>query len=122
VNSKSVVALEAVEGDLRAAISHYATWRSDAKSHLLEKYDETVSWIEWNPDLFPRKFGAVQRAIIKRSYYIVYFIQEAERTVVLAVLDGRTRPGQIRNLVKKRTPKAKGSSRRKTKPSRPNAD
>jgi plasmid stabilization system protein ParE len=99
VNSKPVVALEEVEADLKSAIAHYESWRSDAKAHLLALYDETISWIEWNPDLFPRKFNRVQRAILKRSYYVVYFLQESERTLVLAVLDGRRRPSEIRGIV-----------------------
>jgi len=102
VNSKPVVALEDVEADLKSAIAHYESWRSDAKAHVLALYDETIRWIEWNPDLFPRKIGRVQRAILKRSYYIVYFLQESERTVVLAVLDGRRMPSEIRGIVRQR--------------------
>jgi hypothetical protein len=62
-------------------------------------YTETTSWIAWNPELFPVVFGRIQRAILKHSYYIVYFIQEKERTIVLAVLDGRMKPSSIRKLV-----------------------
>jgi plasmid stabilization system protein ParE len=102
VNSKPVFALESVREDLKGAITHYLTWRSDGKEHILGKYKETVSWIEWNPELFPRVFGPVQRAILKQSYYIVYFLQEVDRTVILAVLDGRMGPKSIRNLVSQR--------------------
>jgi hypothetical protein len=92
VNSKPVEALPEVAADLIAAARHYQSWRSDGQEHLLQKYEETVSWIAWNPDLFPRKFGAVQRVVLKQSYYVVYFIQEPTRSVVLAVLDGRDDP------------------------------
>ena len=102
MNSKPVFALREVESDLGAAIAHYQSWRSDGKVHVLRLYDETISWIEWNPDLFPRKLGRVQRAILKRSYYIVYFIQEPNRTIVLAVLDGRRKPSEIRAIVRTR--------------------
>jgi len=102
VNSKPVFALVEVESDLQSATAHYEGWRSDGKAHLLALYDETIRWIEWNPDLFPKKFGRVQRAILKRSYYIVYFIQEPETTVVLAVLDGRRKPSEIRAKVRTR--------------------
>lgn len=102
MNSKPVFALGEVEADVEDAVAHYESWRSDGKAHVLSLYEETISWIEWNPDLFPKKFGPVQRAILKRSYYIVYFIQEAERTVVLAVLDGRRKPSEIRAIVKTR--------------------
>jgi hypothetical protein len=102
VNSKPVFALEEVELDLKCAIAHYESWRSDGKPHILALYDETVRWIEWNPDIFPRKFGRIQRAILKRSFYIVYFVQEPNRTVVLGVLDGRRKPAEIRGIVSQR--------------------
>ena len=30
---------------------------------ILRKYFEAVEWIEWNPDLFSRKFGVIQRVL-----------------------------------------------------------
>jgi plasmid stabilization system protein ParE len=99
VKSKPVDALSVVADDLNIAAEHYASWRPDGREYLFQKYDETVSWIAWNPDSFPRKFGRVQRAILKQSYYIVYFVQEVERSLVLAVLDGRRKPGEIRRIV-----------------------
>lgn len=102
MKSKPVYALECVAEDLRAAAAHYASWRSDGAAHILDKYEETVSWIAWNPDLFPHAVGAIQRAILKHSYYLIYFIQEEDRTVVLAVLDGRMNPLSVRKLVKRR--------------------
>ena len=105
MNSKPVSALEEVETDLKVAIGHYLSWRSDGKEHVLSLYDDTVSWIAWNPDLFPRKFGRIQRAILKRSFYIVYFLQEKERSLVLAVLDGRRKPAEIRGILRQRRKK-----------------
>ncbi len=102
MNSKPVFALEIVAADLNAAAAHYESWRTGGRAHLLGKYEETVAWIAWNPDLFTKQFGAVRRAILKDSYYIVYFIQEAERCVVVAVLDGRREPGEIRKLLRTR--------------------
>lgn len=102
MNSKPVEALPEVEQDLENAIAHYLTWRSDGRAHVLDKYDETVGWVEWNPDLFPRKIGRVQRAIIKQTYFAVYFLQEETRTIVLAVLDGRGEPDRLRKLFRRR--------------------
>jgi hypothetical protein len=56
VKSKPVEALSVVAGDLKSAAQHYQSWRLDGEEHILQKYDETVSWIAWNPGLFPRKF------------------------------------------------------------------
>ncbi len=99
MRSHPVVVLPEVEADLRAAITHYASWRPDGEAHILQQYDETIDWIGWNPEAFPKKYGAVRRAILKRSYYIVYFLIESDRSLVLAVLDGRRNPGEIRTLL-----------------------
>jgi plasmid stabilization system protein ParE len=102
MNSKPVHALPEVEADLEAAASHYLTWRPDGRGHFLDKYEETIGWIEWNPDGFPKKHGKVRHAILKNSYYIVYFVQETDRSVVIAVLDGRRDPKTVRRLINRR--------------------
>ena len=99
MRSKPVSALPEVEEDLKSAIAHYQSWRSDGKEHLLQKYDETINWIAWNPDLFPKKFGNIQLAILKHSYYLIYFVQEVERSLILAVLDARRNPTTIRRVI-----------------------
>jgi plasmid stabilization system protein ParE len=103
VKSLPVFALPEVESDLRAAMAHYASWRSDGAEHIREKYEETIGWIAWNPEAFPKKYGSVRRAILKRAYYIIYFVMERDRSLVLAVLDGRRRPSEIRSLVEERS-------------------
>ncbi len=50
-------------------------WRSDGAEHILAKYEETIHWIAWNPEAFPKKHGPVRRALLKQSYYIVYFFR-----------------------------------------------
>jgi len=102
VRSLPVDALPEVEGDLRAAIAHYSSWRSDGEAHVLQMYDDTIGWISWNPEAFPKKHGNVRRAILKHSYYIVYFLIEINRSLVVAVLDGRRRPSEIRSLLTNR--------------------
>lgn len=99
MNSKRVDALVDVVADLKAATAHYQSWRTDGAVHILGKYEETVSWIAWNPDAFPRRFGRIQRVVLKQSYYVVYFIQEKERSLVLGVLDGRRSPTELRRIV-----------------------
>jgi plasmid stabilization system protein ParE len=84
-------------------MAHYASWRSDGAEHIRQKYDETVGWIAWNPESFPKKYGMVRRAILKRAYYIVYFVVERDRSIVIAVLDGRRKPSEIRGVVDERS-------------------
>jgi len=102
MKSKPVFELPEVERDLEAAIAHYESWRLDGREHFLQKYEETMVRIEWNPDSFPKKHGKVQRAILKQSYYLVYFMQEKTRSIILAVLDGRRNPNDILRLVSAR--------------------
>jgi plasmid stabilization system protein ParE len=106
-----MVALPEVEGDLGEAMAHYASWRSDGAAHVLGRYEKTVKEIGGNPESFPQRYGAVRRAILKRSYYIVYFIAETERVLVLAVLDGRRDPEEIRRMLKGRTGTRRGPAR-----------
>lgn len=102
MKSLPVFALPEIESDLRDAMLHYSSWRSDGAEHVRQKYDETVGWIAWNPEGFPKKYGAVRRAILKQSYYVVYFLIEDDRSVVVAVLDGRRDPKEIRVILEGR--------------------
>jgi len=42
MKSKPVEAFPEVETDIEAAITHYLTWRTDGREHVLDRYDETV--------------------------------------------------------------------------------
>jgi len=99
MSAKRVEALEPVQADLEYARSFYESWKPGGGAEILRKYFEAVEWIEWNPDLFPRKFGVIQRVILKRSYFVVYFFQEPERSIVVALMDGRRNPRAIRKSV-----------------------
>jgi len=102
VSAKRVEALEVVQADLEYARSFYESWKPGGGDEILQKYFDALEWIEWNPDLFPRKFGVIQRVLLKRSYFVVYFFQEPDRSVVVAVLDARRNPRIIRKMVHRR--------------------
>ena len=102
MSAKPVEALEIVQADLEYARSFYESWKPGGGEEILRKYFEAVEWIEWNPDLFPTKFGIIQRVILKRSYFVVYFLQEETRSIILAVLDGRRDPRVIHKLISRR--------------------
>jgi len=58
-----------------------------------------AGWIEWNPELFPKKYKRFRRAIIRRTYYGIYYVLEPQVTIVVAVLDLRRDPREIRRLL-----------------------
>lgn len=85
-----------VEADLREAGLFYDSWRTDGAREFLERFFEVVSWIEWNPEQFPRKYRHFRRAIIRRTYFGVFYAIEPEKTTVVAVVDLRQNPRRIR--------------------------
>jgi hypothetical protein len=104
VNSQPVEFLEPIEADLRAARAFYDSWQTDGGRKFHEKFRDTISWIEWNPELFPRKHRGFRRATIRHSYYGIYFAIEQEVTSVVAVLDMRQSPVVISGLLNSRRP------------------
>ena len=102
MNSQPVEFLAPIEADLRAARAFYDSWQTDGGLRFHEKFRETVLWIEWNPESFPRRYRAFRRAVIRRSYYGVYFAIEPGVTTVVAVLDLRQSPAAIRELLHSR--------------------
>lgn len=102
MKSQPVEVLEDVEADLRAAMAFYDSWRSDGSAFFRQQFRDTVAWIAWNPELFPRRYRFFRRAIIRQTYFGVFFAIEPTVTTIVAVADLRQRPGAIRRLVKTR--------------------
>lgn len=102
MRSQPVEFLASVAEDLRYAYDYYESWRSDGRIWFRDRLKETISWIEWNPEMFPRKHRFFRRAVIRRSYFGVFFVIEREVTTVVAVRDMRDDPDSIRRLVMER--------------------
>lgn len=99
MKSQPVGFLASVEGDLQYAYEYYESWRSDGRTWFRDRLRETASWIEWNPEMFPKKHRFFRRAVIRRSYFGVFFVIEPEVTTVVAVRDMRDDPQSIRRLL-----------------------
>ena len=102
MKSQPVEFLEFIEEDLRFARTYYGSWKPDGALWFQERFRETVSWIEWNPEMFPKKYKAFRRAIIRRTYFGVFFAIEPEVTTVVAVSDLRQDPKEIRRALRER--------------------
>jgi hypothetical protein len=102
MRSQKVEALEPVEEDVRSAMAFYDSWRSDGGRYFEQQFFETLSWIEWNPELFPRRYKIFRRAIVRNTYFGVFYVIETDVTTVVAVLDLRQRPSRIERIVKTR--------------------
>ncbi len=102
MRSQPVEFLEFVEGDLRYAYDYYDSWQVGGSTKFHERFRETVSWIAWNPEMFPRKHRFFRRAIVRRSYFGAFFAIEPGVTTVVAVLDMRQNPREIRSILESR--------------------
>lgn len=102
MRTQPVEFLESVELDLRNARAFYDSWQFEGAEKFQTKFLETIAWIEWNPELFPRRYNHFRRAIIRRTYFGVFYVIEPNVTVAVAVLDLRRNPKTIRRLVSTR--------------------
>jgi hypothetical protein len=105
VPSQPVEFLEWVEPDLTYAMDFHDSWLTNGAGRFLSRFREAVTWIEASPGQFPKKHRFFHRAIIRRTYFGIYFVIEPEVTTVVAVLDMRNDPRIIRALLKLRLPK-----------------
>src|SRR5690349_11626834 len=103
VNSLPVEFLEFVEADLRCALDFYDSWNFEEAECFYAKFLETISWIGWNPELFPRKYKRFHRAIIRQTYFAVFYAIEKHAVIVVAVLDMRRDPRVIKSMLRLRS-------------------
>jgi len=99
MRSLPVEFLEFVEHDLRYARSFYDSWQFEGARQFQERFRETVFWIGWNPEMFPRRYKQFRRAIIRRSYFGVFYVIEPKQVTVVAVLDMRRSPRRIHSVL-----------------------
>jgi hypothetical protein len=102
VRSQPVEFLEFVEDDLRYARAYYDSWKTDGAHWFQERFREAISWIEWNPELFAKKYRRFRRAIIRRTYFGIFFANEPDVTTAVAVLDLRRDPRAIKRILRER--------------------
>ncbi len=95
MRSLPVEFLESVEDDLRCAHTFYDSWQFEGAKRFQERFRETVFWIGWNPEMFPRRYKHFRRAIIRRSYFAVFYVIELKVVTVVAVFDMRRDPRSI---------------------------
>jgi len=72
--------------DIQAAALWYEDQRPGLGMRFLTELDEVFQRIESNPKQFPQLEGEVRRALLHRFPYGVYFAEEPDDIVILAVL------------------------------------
>ena len=98
MRTQPVEFLDYVEFDLRQAHAFYDSWQTLGAQKFQAKFRDAIAWIEWNPELFPKKYRLFRRVIIRKSYFGIYYVIEPSVTVVVAVLDLRRDPRAVRQM------------------------
>jgi|GEM_PF-447592 plasmid stabilization system protein ParE len=92
--------------DVQQAVDYYHSWKLDKGRSFWDLFVETLAWIEWNPLLFKTSFKGFRKALIRKSYYAIFYGMDSENIVVLAVFDTRRNPSWIQmSLVQHRKKK-----------------
>jgi plasmid stabilization system protein ParE len=76
-------------------------WYSRQRAGLGEEFRATIEdhfqRIRENPEWFPKVRGGVQRAVVRRFPYVIHFLVEADRIVILSVFHTSREPSQIKS-------------------------
>jgi len=80
----------------------YDSWQFEGANKFHQKFRETILWIGWNPEMFPRRYKHFRRVIIRRSNFAVFYVIEPDVVTVVAVLDMRRNPRKIHSILRTR--------------------
>lgn len=100
--NKPVVALEQVSEDVQLAYDYFAARLIGGGDKFLERYFISTDRIALNPWTFPVKFDDYHRALIPKSDFAIYYFQEPDRSVIVAVVNARRHPRLLRDFVRAR--------------------
>jgi plasmid stabilization system protein ParE len=89
---KPLILIDEAEIDVSEAYYLYLPRREGLADRFLVAVRETLLRVQENPRGFPREYQSVQRARILGFPHTVYFRDDPERIVVLAVFHGRRHP------------------------------
>ena len=90
--SPSLLIRPAAEADLREAYGWYEAQQSGLGTQFLAEVDRGFEGICEQPKAFAEVHRGVRRALIRRFPYCIFFLPEADRIVVLAVLHASRDP------------------------------
>lgn len=84
------------EVDLTQAYHWYERQSKGLGAALLLSVDAILAEIQRNPELYPKKYKSVRRALLRRFPYGVFYIVKRETIAVLAIFHARRNPDELR--------------------------
>ena len=90
--TRAVDFLPRAEREVEAAYSWYESQRVGLGAEFLLALDSVASHVARNPEAFPRVGALTRRAVMRRFPYLVFFVDEGDRVLIVGVFDGRRHP------------------------------
>ncbi len=95
---RDLVVRRAAEKEFDDAIAWYERQRQGLRREFRAVMERTFDRISDNPEWFPKVRGEVRRAVVLRRFpFVVHFLVEAERVVILAVFHTSHDPEQLKH-------------------------
>jgi toxin ParE1/3/4 len=81
-----------VASQILSASSYYEGAREGLGLELEQEIEKILASIANNPNLYPREFGPVRRALIRRFKQVVFYTIRADAVVIVEIRDARQGP------------------------------
>ena len=95
------------EAELAEAFGWYEQQNPGLGAEFLRSADAALQSILRAPQQYPRVHKAIRRALVRRFPYGVFFIEEGDRIVVLAVFHARRNPKHWRDRTSTESPRSR---------------
>lgn len=89
---KTLIIRPEAEDDIKEAFEWYEARQIGLGNNFIEETDLLFQRIEEYPNVFPKAYRKLQRALLHRFPYAVYFVQNDGITTVFGVLHQRRNP------------------------------
>jgi plasmid stabilization system protein ParE len=90
--NRRVIFRPAADQDVDSAFTWYERQQAGLGDQFLTSLHTTVDRIRLNPELYSRVRGLIRRAVLRRFPYLLFYVVEDERVVVIACLHASRDP------------------------------
>jgi plasmid stabilization system protein ParE len=87
-----IIVRRLAERDLEDAEDWYNGQQPGLGTEFRDTITDLFGRLAENPRIYPRVYGDVHRAVLRRFPYLVYFLIDDSEVIVLTVLDSRRDP------------------------------
>ncbi len=95
--SKTIIVSREAEADLLDAYSWYENSLEELGSNFIGEAETSFERIATHPELYEEVEKGIRRAVIHTFPYLIFYTQDAESVIVLAVIRASQDPAYIRS-------------------------